>query len=250
LPYQTVKFGFLKSLLRGRLRNSYFWTDSELTVNLNECFSIFQVGTLNWKERFRLTTEGGRMFYDITAVPDDAGVPGRILMPLRVTFNDVPLDFATIADMDEGIPYWQTQATGQSGVASRVQLWGNVGLNFLFIWPSDGQGGNGLGLDCAVRAPQFATDGSQDNNFVNLDSSAIQSLLGEAEFICSFKRGIGEVRRTMPKHVNFMRLLAESNSLFRASNLYAEQYGQQTDRKANPRLASDFSGKPTPAKYR
>jgi hypothetical protein len=248
--YQSVTLGFLISLLQGRLRNAQFWTLVELRTNLNEAISILQCGTLNWKERFRYTTQAGQMFVDLTAIPDDHGVTGRILMPLRVTFNGTPLDFATLTDMDEGVPYWQLQATGQKGVANRVQLWGNVGLSYMFIWPSDGQGGNGLGLDCAVRAPVFPTDGSGDKQFLNLDSSAVQALLGEAEFICAFKRGIGEVQRTMPKHVNFMRMIAETNAFFKASSVYKDQYAEQTDRKSRPRLVPDFTGSPTASRYR
>ena len=242
----------LVTLLLGRIQNSAFYGAVELRENINEAIKIFQIASCYWKARMVATTAAGRVFYDLTTLNgtlDGDGNP-RILMPLRVAFNTAPLDFCAINDMDAGIPHWQIQTTATAGAPSTPQLWGTVGLDYLYIWPTDAVGENALQIDSAVRAPVFATDGSEDANKIDLDSSAISQLLDYAQHVCQIKRGTQMVQVTVPKLRSFMRAVAAQNSLFTASSIFKKSYAEQSDRRTRPRLAGDLAGVPTAARFR
>ena len=251
MPYTNISFANLKTLLRARLQNSLFYTDIEIAEFLNECFSLLQIGSLYWKSRFQAQSVAGLVFYDLSSLAgtlDDNGNP-QILMPLRVAFNQSPLDFCAISDLDNGgISNWQTQTTATAGAPDVPQLWGTVGLNFLYLWPSDAVGGNDIQLDCAVRAPHFATDGSDDALKVNIESGMIPAMLDYCQHIAQIKRGAGQIAATMPKLKSFFRLIAQTNSMFAASSIFKESYALQTERKARTR--GDITGVPTPARFR
>src|ERR1039458_4979007 len=98
MPYQSITLGQLVQLLQNRLQNVNFWSGAEYRTFLNEAFSLLQVITLTWKSRFVCTTIPGLVFYDLTSLAGTLDANGNplILMPLRVAFNSVPLDFSTI----------------------------------------------------------------------------------------------------------------------------------------------------------
>jgi hypothetical protein len=252
VPYQNVSLLTLVTLLQNRIQNTAFYGAVEIREIINEAIRLWQIGSLYWKARMVAATTAGLVFYDLTTLNGtlDANNKPRILMPLRVAFNTKPLDFCAINDMDAGIPLWQIQTTATPGAPTTPQLWGTLGLNYLYIWPADAAGGNALQIDAAVRAPVFLTDGSQDANKIDIDSAAISQLLDYAQHVCNIKRGAAMLRATMPKLRSFMKAVATQNSLFAASSIYKSTYGEQSDRRTRPRLLGDLTGSPTPARYR
>jgi len=240
-------------MLLSRLQNSPYWSAVELRENINEAIRIYQLGALRWKQRFIVQTIAGQCFYDTTTLPGtlDANDNPLILMPIRIAFNSEPLFFSTLDDMDSaGIGNWQIQTTAMVGAPDVPQLWGNVGLNLFFIYPADSAGGGSLQIDAATQAPIFATDGSGDGAFLNLDSGEVSTLLDYAQHISQIKRGGGKVQATMPKLKAFMRAVALQNSFFAASALFKKSYSDQHDRTTRPRLAGEQSGVPTAPRYR
>lgn len=232
------------------MQNSYFWSGIEYRSNLNEMFKVFQMGTLFWKSRFISPTITGLVFYDLTSLPGtlDANNNPLILMPLRVAFNGSPLDFCQLSDLDNGIVKWQSQNTASPGAPKTPQIWGTNGLNYLYLWPADAAGNGALQIDAAVRAPQFATDGTDDAKTVNIESGMVGPMLDYCQHIAQIKRGTQQLQATMPKLKNFMRLIAATNSMFAASAIFKDTYALQAERKA--RSAADFSGQASPARYR
>ena len=237
-------------LLQNRLQNVNFWSGIEYRTNLNECFKILQLGCLLWKARFISYTVAGQVFYDLTSLPGtlDANSNPLILMPLRVAFNQSPLDFTSLGDIDNGLPSWQVKTTDSPGAPKTPQMWGTNGLNVMFLWPADAAGNGSLQIDAAVRAPWFATDGSDDAKTVNIESGMVGPMLDYCEHIAQIKRGTQRVQATMPKLKSFMGLISKQNSMFAASSIFKSDYAIQQDRRA--RSAADFSGQPLPARYR
>jgi hypothetical protein len=248
--YTNITFGQLVTLLQNRIQNLGFYSGIQYREIINGGFASLQIGSLYWKARFNAQTIAGRVFYDLTTLPGtlDANGNPQILMPLRVAFNRAPLDFCNIADMDNGLMNWQIQTTATSGAPSAPQLWGTLGLAYLYLWPADAVGGGSLQIDAAVRAPQFATDGSDDAKKVNIESGMIGPLLDYCQHIAQIPRGAEQVAATMAKLKSFMRLIGQTNSMFAASSLYKESYVQQSDRKS--RMRGDLTGMVTPSTYR
>ena len=251
MPYQNLSCASLVNLFYNRVQNNLFWSSAEAHGFINEALRVLQVGSLYFRDRFDVTTVAGQVFYDLTSTPGtlDSNNNPLILMPIRGAFNGAPLDFSPVDSLDNsGISNWQCALTTTKGQPTTPQLWGTIGLGYLFTWPTDAVGNNALLIDAAVRAPQFATDGSQDTQTVNIDSSMVGPLLDYCQHIAQIKRGTAMVQSTMPKLKSFLRLVAQQNSMFAASSLFKATYADQTDRKK--RFAGDMSGKATPARYR
>jgi len=250
MPYQSITLGQFVTLLQGRMQNSAFWSGVEYRQIINESLSLLQICTLYFKSRFVSQTVAGLVFYDLTSMPGTLDLNGNplILMPLRVAFNGAPLDFSAISDTDSAILGWQIQQTTTPGAPTTPQFWGTLGLGYLYLWPADAVGGNSLLIDAAVRAPAYATNGSDDGKYVNIDSGMVTGILDYCQHVCQQKRGTQQLQSTMAKLKAFMRLLGKQNSLFEASAIFKASYALQQDRKN--RTASDFSGKPTVARYR
>jgi hypothetical protein len=240
-------------MLQSRLQGSPYWDLVELRTNINEAIRLYQLGTLRWKQRFQAQSVLGQVFYDLTTLPGTLNAANQpcILIPLRISFNSNPLFFSTLDDMDNsGIESWQIQSTAEAGAPDVPQLWGLVGLNYAFLYPADSVGGNALQIDAAIQAPLFATDGSGDDAFLNLDSGEVSTLLDYAQHVSQFKRGSGRVQATMPKLKSFMKAISLQNSFFAASAIFKKNYADQKDRSTRPRLASDQSGVPATPRYR
>ena len=248
--YRNIQFGQLVTLLQNRLQNTGFWTGIEYRQNLDEALKLLQVTSLYWRSRFAATTIAGLVFYDLTSLPGtlDANGNPQILMPLRVAFNSNPLSFSSIGDIDNGIVGWQQQTTASPGAPDEPQIWGTLGLGYMFLWPSDAVGNNSIQIDAAVRAPWYALDGSDDAKFVNIDSAMISSLLDYAQHVCQQKRQNQMLFSTNSKFKGFMRTISQQNSLFLASSIFKDNFALQQDRKN--RTAGDFSGKPVSPRYR
>ena len=154
---------------------------------------------------------------------------------------------------------WMSAATSQTGEVESVQPHvinkKRVKSKFCIevkdthrFFTRGGLVSNSLAIDAAVRAPQYALDGSEDAEFVDIDSAMISQLLDYAQHVCQQKRGNQMLFATMPKLKSFMRAISTTNSLFLASSIFKTDYALQSDRKN--RLAGDFSGRATPARYR
>jgi hypothetical protein len=252
MPYQSIRFSTLMSLLRGRLQNTRFWTDREIRGLLNEALKVFQVATLYWKTRLVLPTISGQVWYSLPDQPacqDAAGFLG-FLMPIRVAYNSTPLEFCALTDLDNGLQDWQIQLAGVKGAPKRPQMWGLCGLNYLFLWPADPVGNQALQIDAAAHAPSFRHNGADDGEFCDIESGAVSQLLDYAQHVAQLKRGAGVLQSTMPQLQSFMRAVTLTNSLFRASSAWASNYAEQSDRRTRPRRVGDLTGRPTPARYR
>ena len=229
--YRNITLTTLLTMLQSRLQNSPYWSLLELRENINEAIRLYQLGTLRWKQRYQVVTSPGQVFYPLDTLSVVPAAP-PILLPLRISFNGAPLFFSTLSNMDNsGYANWQIQTTVTVGAPDVPQLWGLEGLNYMFLWPADSVGSNSLQIDAATMAPLFATDGSGDGAFLNLDSGEVSTLLDYSQHISQFKRGAGRIQATMPKLKAFMKALALQNSFFAASAIFKKAYALQQDRE-------------------
>lgn len=232
MGYQNYTLAALQALVYTRLQsNIVFFSNVEITDTLNEAIRIFQLGTGYWRGRVQIATVAKRCVYSI---------PSGALVVTRLSFNGVPLDPASVWDIDNCYPGWQTQTTITASAPSQPSLWGPFGgINYFFLWPADAVGNNGLQADCILKAPVLVNQ----NDYINIDSSEIRGILDYCQHILSFKRGGQVFLATMPMLENFQRAMLQRNSMLKASDPFKRLLGSADIRTKRPRSVSDAGGK-------
>ena len=239
MAYQNLTLAQIRALVVNRIQNPNFFEANQINDAINESLRIWNLGVGFWKQRFVLTTVAKRCIYDLTDPTltqiVEGGVP-QIEMPLRVTFNSLPMDPTSIFDMDNGFPGWQAQTTTSSGVPNTPAAWGPIGCNKFFIWPADNAGNNGLKIDALVRAPVLTADGQ----YIDIDSSEVTVILDYINHVLFFSRGGAPFKATMPKLANFLRAIGMRNAHLRAAGIFRGHMGDDASRRQRPRRVPEF----------
>lgn len=244
MAFQNINLTTLLGLLQSRLDSYTFWSSAEQTDALNEGLRVYQLATGRWKDRFVFPTVAKRAIYDLTQVASlYAGGKTKILAPFRIVFGTgpQPLAWTNFADLDFTYPGWQATNTTTPG-APNVPIMGGLfgGLNMIFIYPADFVGGNSLQVDCLLTTPVLV----KAADYVNLDTSEIQCLLGYAAHVLSFKQGGILFQQTMPGYFAFLKMLADRNGQLKVLSPFKEALGQDAARRMVPRRMTDQTGLP------
>lgn len=219
MPYTSVTRAQLRTMLQAKWDGVPFWTDTEANIAINEAIQWYGLYTGVWQQRVNVTTVADQAIYTTTT---------PLLCPTRMEFNGKSIAMTSIADLDSGRPGWQTETTADVGTPSTVQLWAPVGLMAFAIWPADAVGQNSLLFDGVRRAPTLDTDGAK----LDLDSSEVDPLLGEALHIAAFKDP-ARLARTTGWHQQFLRTVMAHNGRLNASDLFRQAQGTDVARQTN-----------------
>lgn len=219
MAYASFSLAQLRSLLQDKWDRTPFWTVPEANIAINEALQWYGLYTGVWQQTVNLTTVADQVMY---------AAPTPLLAPVRVTFNGRSIALTSVADLDNGRPSWQTEATGDVGVPTTVQFWAPVGLTHFAIWPADGTGQNSLTFDGVRVCPTLDSDGA----LVNLDDSELDALLGEALHIASFKDP-ARLAQTKGWHQEFITTVMAHNGRLNASDLFRQAQGTDMYRQTN-----------------
>jgi hypothetical protein len=224
VAYTQVTLATLQTALEAKWESSPFWVTAEATLAINEALQWYNLYTGLWRQRVQMPTVAGQVIYSLTS--------GILLSPARVQFNSRPLAMASLDDLDDGRPEWQSETTDDADTPSTVQLWAPVGLTQLAIWPADADGANSLIIDGVRETPTLAAPG----DFIDIDDSEINAILGEALHIATFKDP-GRFPRTQGWHQEFLRTVMAHNARLNASDHFRQAAGVDQKRITTPPAA-------------
>ena len=235
MAYQQFTLANLRTFVTSRLQNPLFWSDLEVQVAINDSIRSWQLATAYWQGRFQVTTIAGQVLYNIGSLPQlQVGGVTQLLMPLRMTFNGLPIDPVTTDDLDNGYtqaPGWQITTTATSGAPSTPSLWVPIGISYFAIYPADAAGNNQLTIDGVLRAPTLVNEG----DYINIDSSQVAAIVGEAISTLSFKRGGVAFQKALAGHAEFMRACLAMNSHLYAASPFRGYWGLDKSRNTRRR---------------
>ena len=219
MPYQQVTLATLRTRLQAKFENVPLFTVAEQDAAINEALQWYNLFTGVWRQRVEMTTVADQTYYSL---------PGGLVWNARVEFNGYPLALSSYTDMDNGQPGWEADTTATGGVVpTRPQVWVPVGMDTLALWPADAAGGNGLVFDGVFATPTLAVAG----DYVDLDDTELDALLGEALFLLCFKDP-GRVPRIMQWHSNFTDNVLDHSSRLKAANPFLSSEGPDLNRSA------------------
>lgn len=222
MPFSQVTLAQLRAQLQAKWESVPFWVDAEANFAINEALQWYNLYTGLWKSRVNMVTVADQTFYTIE---------GTLVYNARMEFNGRSLAQASLGDMDNGRPNWQGETTTSESTPTRPEVWLPVGMDTFAIWPADAAGQNSILVDGVMDTPILTTD----NQFINIDQTEIDTILGEALHISAFKDP-GRFPRTAPWHKAFLENVMAHNGRLKAANAF--RFTQGVDREYQNRPLS------------
>lgn len=220
MPYQQTTLLQLRNQLKAKFESVPFFTDEECNLAINEALQWYNLYTGVWRQRVVLTTVARQVYYS---------VPSALLYNTRMEFNSMPMALTSLSDMDNGRPGWEAETTNDVDVPTIATRFIPVGINLFAIWPSDYVGQNSLTIDGVAQTPVLVNDA----DFVDLDDSELNDLLGEALYLLCFKDP-GRLPRAKQWHKEFIDNIMQHNARLNASDAFRHATGVDQDRFAMP----------------
>ena len=220
MPYTRVTRSDLRQRLQRKWEEVPFWTPVEANSAINEALQWYNLYTGVWRERAVLPTVADQVLYTVSA---------PLMGAVRMEFNGRSLAMTSLADLDNGRPDWQSETTADTGVPTQPTLWAPVGFTQFALWPADAVGQNSLQIDGLLVTPTL----TEDWQFVDLDDSELDPLVGEALHIAAFKDP-GRSPRTAGWHQQFLQTVLRHNARLNSSDLFRQAAGTDQQRVAVP----------------
>lgn len=217
--YATYTLEDLQTQLAQRADGSPFWATNEATDAINEALLMWNALTGFWKTTITITTTAGNWDY---------ALPASLVFGARAEFNGVPLNLASISDMDEGRPGWQGQTTADGGsVPTTPQNWLPLSVDMIAIWPADAVGGNILKVEGISATPQLFLA----EDYIDIGNEQLTVILGYALHVLAFKEGGARFAATMQYFSEFLQAAAEENDQLQLSSEFRHFIGTDMDRQ-------------------
>ena len=221
MAYTQLTRAQLRSLFDDRLgaAASTFWLDDEKNGIIQEAMRVFNSITGFWKTSTSITTVADEHWYTLG---------GLITSGMRVRFNGKPLAPVTLADLDTGQRYWESETTISGGVVPTTpKMWCIGGINLVAIWPADHDGSNALMVDGIASTPTFVSDTS----YVDIGKEELNTLLDYMEHIALFKEGGVEFEASMPLFQSFLSGAVTRNAMLMANAPYRKWLGLDDNKR-------------------
>lgn len=223
--YQQVTLSTLQQRLAERYESVPFWGAEDARLALNEGLRVWSMTTGMWRTVVTLPT-----------VPNDpyVAVPSSLVQGTRLTWNDLPLERASMMDFEYGLTNWRLTTTATTGAPTRPLYWAPVSLNLLAIYPADAyasvNGTHALQVNGMRATPVLVTPG----DFIDLGQEQFDVLLGYALHVLAFKLGGTFLANTYPYWTTFLKAAAQQNRQFAASSYYRKLQGLDQQRRLMP----------------
>jgi hypothetical protein len=221
MAYQQVTLATLRTRLQAKFESVPFFTLAEQDAAINEALQWYNLYTGVWRQRTEMTTVADQVYY---------ALPGHLVWGARVEFNGYPLALSSLSDLDNGQPGWEAQTTASGGtIPTRPQVWAPVGMTTIALWPADADGENGLIFDGVFETPTL----SVPTDYVDLDDTELDALLGEALYLLCMKDP-GRIQRVSNWHENFLANVVAHSRRLRAANAFLSAEGTNALRATVP----------------
>lgn len=199
-----------------------FWTSTEATNALNEALLVWNSLTGRWRRNEPITTTANSFEY---------ALPASMVFGMRIEFNGKVLAPASLHDMDNGKPGWQTQTTASGGdVPTEPKKWLPISIDLIAIWPADAVGGNTLSVDGVSQTPVLVNS----TDYIDIGDDQLNAILGYALHVMTLKEGGARFEATMPLFRTFLQEAAEENDQIQDSNLFMHFIGTDLRRQEAP----------------
>jgi hypothetical protein len=223
--YQQVTLATMQARLADRYEGVPFWSADEGRRALNEGLRIWNAATGMWRSTILLPT-----------IPNDpyVFVPSSIVRGTRLTWNDLPLEFCSMADLEYGFSNWRLTTTATPGAPERPIYWAPVSLNLLALYPADAyssvNGTHALQVNGVANTPILL----DPLDYIDLGQELFDVLLGYALHVLAFKIGGQTLTDSYPKWRDFLKAAAQENHQFAASAYYRKLMGLDWQRSLMP----------------
>lgn len=224
-PYQQIRLSACRLRLSERVEGVLWWTPAEATRAINEALRIWSALTGFWRRPILVST-----------VPNDpfVAVPGTMVQPTTLTWDGWPLERASLADFDWGIPNWRATTTATPGAPDHPIYWAPISANLLAIYPADAylsvQSTHTFLVNGVSEAPQLV----QDTDFLDLGEEHLDTLLGYAQHVLAFKIGGETLVASYPGWQRFLLAAAAFNQRLGASVSARKYLGLDQQRRLFP----------------
>jgi hypothetical protein len=221
MPYQQVTLADLQAQLAARTDTNPWWTPEEARLALNEGLRIWNAATGRWVTKFPLRP-----------VPNDPFVPlvGNVALPLRVLWNNIPLEKCGQNDLDYGFPGWRGATIATPGAPYRPVYWAPISLNLLVLYPAVDGITTALEVAAVQQTPLLVNPG----DFIDLGQEEHDLLLGYALHVLTFSIGGQRFQLTLPKLKAFLEAAGAQNRQFAATSWYRRFLGLDAQRWFRP----------------
>ena len=214
MSYSQVTLAQLQTQLAEKYDGAQFWTAEEARLGINEGLRVYNMLTGVFRQSLSLIIPANDYFLSL---------PGTMTYRTRVMVGGVPLEPATLHDMNNGRPNWRSETVASGGtVPSAVKSWVPAGMTLLFVWPTP-IANQAVTVEGVATAPILVNAGDQ----IDIGQEDIGPLLGYVLHYLLFKEGGIRFKGSMKYYRDFIDACAEKNSRIRLSNLW--RYAQGLD---------------------
>ena len=151
-----------------------------------------------------------------------------------MTWNGLPLEPISLADLDYALGSWRNTTTATTGAPSRPVYWAKISLSLFAIYPADAYasvaGTHALLVQGIRQTPILVND----VDYVDLGQEQFDLLLGYAQHVLAFKVGGQHLVASYPAWLAFLRAMTAENRQFAASAFYRKLQGLDQQRRLLP----------------
>ena len=222
MPYAAVTLATLQLRLRERHESSAYWTDEEGRLAINEALRVWNLLAAAWKKRETLAVPANHVWITL---------PGALSFAVRAEANSVPLEQASLFDLDCGRVSWEGERTNTGGVVpTSPSHWAPAGVFRVAVWPAQGLipwtlTVDGLRATPVLRAPADTVDLNQVEERV---------LVGYGLHYLAFKQGGKFWASTRKYYQEFLQAAIKANERLLLSAFFRRAMGLDLDNDQRP----------------
>jgi len=225
MAHEHITLATLRTRLFERVDVSQHWVNAEALIKINDAIRFWNVLTGYWRKSQTKIIQPASDPYNF--------LTGDMTWPLRMellTGADRLVEKTSIAAMDMGIPGWEGQSLGDTGLPDRITFWAPRSLQHFVVWPKPAvpPGGTAVTVifDGIAETPVLVADG----DFLDLEDDVHDVILDYAAHLLQFKDGGPKFFSTAGTYQALIALAGDYNEQLRSTTIYKEAMTKDTDR--------------------
>ena len=239
MAHEHISLAVLRTRLFERVDTSQHWVDAEALIKINDAIRFWNVLTGYWRAPQTKIIQPAGDPYNFLA--------GDMTWPMRMqlaTGTQRLVEKTSLAALDMGLPGWEGQSIGDTGVPDRLTFWAPRALQFFVVWPKPATPPAGTAVtvifDGIAETPVLVNDG----DFIDAEDDILDHLLDYAAHLLQFKDGGPKFFSTVDTYARLIGLAGDYNAQLRATTIYKEALSKDHDRDQRQRTRP-FSAVPS-----